>query len=342
MPLQVNKHISKAQAALIRKEWLCQLVVVIILIIDSIIDINHHGLSISDTIGLELTFLGYHLLLFFIITYVLIPKLFNAKKYILFFISLLGSIAVFGALEEGVLEKILAPQTKGANDVTWQSIYWFFEEILLPLLVFVSVKFVFDSFTQQQKVVEIEKDRLDNELKLLKSQIQPHILFNSLNSLYHFAISKSDKVPDLILKLSNVLRYVLYEGGGEKVPLSKELNFIRDYVDLQQVQYEGRGKISCVINNGAASEIQKVAPFLLIPFIENSFKHSFGSKEKDVLIQITISISDTQSQSLVHGGIGLSNVKKRLDLLYPDKYTLDISNDREANLYSVQLTLNLT
>jgi len=103
-----------------------------------------------------------------------------------------------------------------------------------------AIKFVFDSFDQQQKMERIEKDRLSSELQLLKSQIQPHILFNSLNNLYHFALKKSEQVPTLILKLSNVLRYVLYEATEEKVPLIKELEFIKDYIDLQVIQYKGR------------------------------------------------------------------------------------------------------
>lgn len=223
-----------------KKEWICQLAVLFIFYLNSIIYVEHEGIIFSETPITNLLFVLYIALLFLIVNYIFIPKLFYRKKYILFFLSLISAIAIFGIIEEGIIEKIFSPELRGKNDVTWQSIYWYFGEILIPLLAFMAIKFVFDSFDQQQKMERIEKDRLSSELQLLKSQIQPHILFNSLNNLYHFALKKSEQVPTLILKLSNVLRYVLYEATEEKVPLIKELEFIKDYIDLQVIQYKGR------------------------------------------------------------------------------------------------------
>jgi len=337
-----------------KKEWLFQLIALIIFYLDSIIEVDHHGVYISSIPGIYLLFLLYEALLFFAVNYILIPKFFYKKKYIIFFASVIGLIALFGVVEEGIVEKILTPDSRGKNDVTWQSIYWFFGEVLIPLLTFVTIKFVFDNFEHQQKLERIEQDRLINELKLLKSQIQPHILFNSLNNLYHFALNQSNEVPGLILKLSNVLRYVLYEAGDEKVSLSKELSFIKDYVDLQKIQYEGRGKIQCNIKNEDNDKHTKIAPFLLIPFIENSFKHSFGTKVKNVFVEIEILIdqqrlnlftknnfekNNSQDETLTQGGIGLSNVKKRLNLLYPDQHSINIIENQ--NVYHTHLEIEL-
>ena len=337
-----------------KKEWLCQLVVLILFYLDSIISVEHGGVFLSETPGIDLLYLLYKAILFLIVNYVLIPRFFHAKKYFLFFGLLISTIVLFGVIEEGFVEKILSPNSRGANDITWQSIYWYFGEILVPLLTFMTIKFVFDNFTQQQKLERIEQDRLSNELQLLKSQIQPHILFNSLNNLYHFALKKSDAVPELILKLSNVLRYVLYETTEEKVPLKKELTFIKDFVDLQEIQYKGRGQIHFNIQFEQENDDLKIAPFLLIPFIENSFKHSFGSKIKEVSIEIKIIIQKNQiqlfvinnfevdsgnSEKLTQGGIGLKNVKKRLELLYPNQYQLNISKDEQE--YFVHLELKL-
>ena len=142
-----------------------------------------------------------------------------------------------------------------------------------------------------------DRDSLSNELKFLKSQIQPHILFNSLNSLYDYTLSKSDKAPELVLQLSSVLRYVLYDTTENLVPLTTELNFIEDYISLQKMQLEGRGTIEFSIKKNSTSETLKIAPFLLIPFIENSFKHSLSSKERAIIIKVQIDIQDL---SLIH------------------------------------------
>ncbi len=347
------KQIGMKQIGM-KKEWLCQLVVLFIFYLDSTVEVEREGFVVSHSPLITLVFVLYEALLFLLVNYVLIPKFFYSKKYLLFFASLMGAIALFGIVEEGVLEKILTPNTKGLNDVTWQSIYWFYGEILVPLMTFMTIKFVFDNFAQEQKLERIEQDRLTNELKLLKSQIQPHILFNSLNNLYHFALKKSDEVPGLILKLSNVLRYVLYEATDEKVPLANELAFIKDYIDLQEVQYQGRGEISCSIQEEEQQSQRRIAPFLLIPFIENSFKHSYGTKIRDVFVRVTISMEEQQfkllvennyeedggsRESMVVGGIGLVNVRKRLQLLYPNQHDLQIINDNQK--YTVNLSIEL-
>lgn len=336
-----------------KKEWIFLLLVLLMHYIDTLKEVSHEGISFSEQPGIEFILLLYHLTLFLLVIYVLIPKFFYRKKIIFFFISLFGLLILYGAVEEAVIEQIIDPKGKGSNSLTWQSIYWCIQENMVPLLGFMGVKFVMDNFEQQRQLAQIEKDSLTNELKFLKSQIQPHILFNSLNSLYDFTLSKSDKAPELVLQLSSVLRYVLYETSGTLVPLFKEINFIEDYVALQKMQLEGRGKIKFVINKNG-NEFLKIAPFLLIPFIENSFKHSLRSIERNIFIKIQIDIQDAvvkllvennfevippNSEDLTTKGIGLKNVEKRLALLYPNRHKLLI--EKNNNLYKVQLKLRL-
>ncbi len=337
-----------------RREWVFQIVALVIIYLDSIIYVEHEGISFSEEPVVDLIFELYEALLYLTVNYVLIPRLFYKKNYVVFFGTLIGVIMIFGVIEESFVEKILTPNSRGNNDLTWQSIYWFFGEILVPLLTFMTIKFVFDNFAQQQKLERIEQDRLANELQLLKSQIQPHILFNSLNNLYHFALEKSEYVPGLIIKLSNVLRYVLYETKEERVPVGKELVFVRDYIDLQEIQYKGRGVIRSDIQNEYENESLMIAPFLLIPFIENSFKHSFGTKIKDVFIDMKISIEggeihlyvrnnfeqkSGEGEELIQGGIGLVNVRKRLQLLYPNQHSISVfEGDKE---YTVDVKIKL-
>lgn len=337
-----------------KKEWILQLVVLFIFYLESIIFLSHGEVHISDMLGVDFIILLYHALLFLFVNYVLIPKFFYKKKYVLFFLALFAAIIIWAVVEEGIIEQILAPTSRGIDPVSWKSVYFFIGDTIVPLLSFMTIKFVFDNLEHERKMEQIEKDKLGNELKFLKSQIQPHILFNSLNNLYDFTLSKSDKAPELVLGLSNVLRYVLYETTTEQVTLSKELAFVNDYIALQKMQLEGRGEINFEINEETSVEDLKIAPFLLIPFIENSFKHSLDSKEKEIIINTKIDIRDQQlfllvennfeasnstSDDLLTKGIGLKNVEKRLSLLYPDKHQLEI--EEKENWYKVQLNLNL-
>jgi len=337
-----------------KKEIIFQIVLVILYYLSSIIDVVHEGMIITETPGIDFLFLVYHCILFFLVNYVLIPKFFSQKKYVQLFVGIIILIILFGVIEEGLVEKILSPNLRGSNDVTWQSIYWFFGEILIPLLGLMSVKLMFDYFSQQQELEKIKQDKLENELKLLKSQVQPHVLFNSLNNLYNFALKKSDHLPDLILKLSNVLRYVLYDAAEEKVTLNKEITLIEDFVALQEIQYENRGVVSLAIEKDENCDRIVIAPFLLIPFVENCFKHSYGTLVEDVVIDIDIKVSKEQlylfvknnysdegsSNTLIDGGIGLKNVYQRLELLYPENYLLNTWT--ENNRYFVQLKVKHT
>ena len=139
------------------KEWVVQLVALAIFSLNSLIVVEHEGVSISKDFGVDFFFLSYHLLLFLFVNYYLIPRFFYPKKYFLFFIGIIGSIILCGIIEEGVFEKILTPDSRGANDITWQSIYWFFGEIIIPLLTFMTIKFVFDNFSQKQKLENIQQ-----------------------------------------------------------------------------------------------------------------------------------------------------------------------------------------
>ena len=337
-----------------KKEWIVQGIVLLLHYLDMIKEVSREGVHFSNNPGIDFLFVLYHLSLFLLINYSLIPQLFYKKKYFQFFFCVLSLLILYGIVEETIIEQILDPHRRGLNALTWQSIYWFIQEVIVPLLAFMTIKFVFDSFEQQRKLEQIEKDSLTNELKFLKSQIQPHILFNSLNSLYDYTLSNSNKAPELVLQLSNVLRYVLYDTSAALVPLTKELKFIEDYIALQEMQLEGRGDIHILINRHTIKKDLKIAPFLLIPFVENSFKHSLKSIERGICISIKIDIHDNAihlmiennfekhtptSEDLLAKGIGLKNVRKRLELLYPNRHTLTIG--QTGNLYKIVLHITL-
>lgn len=337
-----------------KREWVYLLLVLLLHYIDTMQEMGRAGIQWSDTPFMDFQFLLYHATFYLLVIYVLIPKLFYQNKFILFFLALFGLMVIYAVIEEEVLEKILDPKGRGHNPFSSRSVYFFIQENIAPLLAVMGVKFVNDSFERQRKLEQIEKNSLTNELKFLKSQIQPHILFNSLNSLYEYTLSKSDKAPELVLQLSGVLRYVLYETSDRLVPLNKELDFIKDYIALQEMQLEGRGKIKFDLSENTSIDDAQIAPYILIPFIENSFKHSLGSKEEEICIVIKITVEDQSLQLLVENnfesntstsdtliakGIGLKNVQKRLDLLYPNRHQLEIQET--SNFYKVLLQLEL-
>ena len=222
----------------------------------------------------------------------------------------------------------------------------------LPIITIISgFKFAWDALTKQREVDELKDAVKESELLFLKSQINPHFLFNNLHNLYSYAIVQSPKTPEIILELSSVLRYMLYECKEKDVPLKKEMEQLENFINLYELQIEERGNVQFHVRNINGS--YRIAPLILIVFIENAFKHSTASQSDEILIEVNIELREkgildflcrnsyrkqSNTDSLSHG-IGLENVKKRLQLLYPDAHQLNIHQEEE--IYEVHLTLKL-
>jgi len=203
---------------------------------------------------------------------------------------------------------------------------------------------------KEREVALLRAEKFDTELKLLKSQINPHFLFNALNNIYSLTVTKSAMAPDMLLKLSSMLRYVLYEGSEDKVPLSSEVKYIKDYIDLQRLKDEEILNIEFT----HTEELNFwVHPMLLIPFVENAFKHSKVEDLIDGWIKIDLRLEDGEKMSFSvensvpkavetdqTGGIGIENVRRRLELLYPGRYLLTI--EKTEGSFHVLLELPLT
>lgn len=205
-------------------------------------------------------------------------------------------------------------------------------------------------YQKQQAYQQIEKEKLQAELQLLKSQIHPHFLFNTLNNLYSLTLQQSEHASEVVLKLSELLRYMLYECNVPEVSLQKEIAFMRHYIDLEQLRYGNRLDMSVTISGDYSK--QSIAPLLLIPFLENAFKH--GTSEQleqawmhvDFLVQgnvlkvKVINGYDPADRMATTGGIGLQNVQKRLELLYANRHDLRIIAEGETFMVTLQLELN--
>lgn len=225
---------------------------------------------------------------------------------------------------------------KCLSDYLWQT--------LVPLIFFSFVWMLYRYIDKQEEVELIKKERTEMELKFLKSQINPHVLFNNLNTIYSYSIEKPNEVPELILMLSDNLKHVLYESNSETISLEKELHFIDNYIKFQTIRTEGVKQIFYTAE--VESETFQVAPLLLITILENAFKHSTLNSDISISILerggvLTCTCSndyDNEGLSTSDFKIGLKNLEKRLQLIYKDKYEFDIS---QTEKFTVTLKLNL-
>ncbi|MCE7991192.1 MAG: histidine kinase [Roseivirga sp.] len=194
---------------------------------------------------------------------------------------------------------------------------------------------------------KLKEEKLVAELKYLKSQVNPHFLFNTLNNIYSLVRKHEDpKAAESVARLGRLMRYMIYESNADTVALQKELDYLNDFIDLEKVRLHDQEKVSFQVDLNQSTGHQ-IAPMLLIPFVENAFKH--GRESPRILIDITLeqnlltllveNTPSTLAQQATEKGIGLENVKKRLELLYPGRYALTVE---EADMYSVKLELNLT
>lgn len=204
----------------------------------------------------------------------------------------------------------------------------------------------------EKKHEMIEKQHIASELALLKAQINPHFFFNTLNNIYSLTYSDIPLSREAILKLSRMMRYVLYDTLQDMAMLSQEISFINDYIELMKLRLHGQTTLD--FKPPLTDHDYSVAPMLLLPFIENAFKHGTSSLEKtQILIDLSVdkgSLSlkvfnhiqhEDSSQDLSSGGIGLINTKRRLDLLYPERYKLSIDENTEKRTYLVDLQIDL-
>ena len=283
-----------------------------------------------------------------IISYGLLPRFFYRKKYLSFFAYTLLIIAGVILIEELVLEKIYFPDTRGKG---FPGLFYSLWEMLPVMAILSGAKFAWDALGKQREVDALKATIQESELQFLKSQINPHFLFNNLNNLYSYAIAQSPKTPAIILELSSVLRYMLYECKAERVPLSKEIEQLENFTRLSELQIEERGTVHFAAQNVLSH--YEIAPLILMVFVENAFKHSQAGQSDNICIDIDIRLSDqgkldflcknnyqpTTNTTDVSHGIGLGNVQKRLQLLYPNAHQLTIRQTESQ--YEAQLSMQL-
>jgi sensor histidine kinase YesM len=208
-------------------------------------------------------------------------------------------------------------------------------------------------YHKNQRTQQLEREKLSAELQLLKAQVHPHFLFNTLNNLYSLTLLKSDHAPEVVLKLSALLRYMLYECNAPQVPLGKEVRMMQDYVELEKLRYGDRLDLALNVRGELAGK--GIAPLLLLPFLENAFKHGASQQLDQAWIALDLLVKgNTLKLKLINGvsegappvrgepdfqGIGLQNVRKRLELLYPGRHELKILHEAETFMVTLSIFL---
>ena len=287
--------------------------------------------------------------------YFFIPNLLYQRRYLYYIFALLLSILLICFPLAIIISNFFLTNQFIAEDI-WTPLFFAVNSIYILLTVLVTsfVHLFSDWYRKDRANKELEKVSAQNELKYLKSQINPHFLFNAFNSLYALTLTKSDKAPKLVENLSDVLGYLLYETNEPKVSLEKEIKYLKDLIEVEKIRSGDKANIELDVRGNIYGV--EIEPLLFINFVENSFKHGVSTAFDNAWMKITIEIDEEknrllfeienskpvekiQSKNDSHGGIGLINAKKRLKLLYPNKHKLSIIETNET--YSVKLLLEI-
>lgn len=308
---------------------------------------NYSLLEISRT----LISLFFYILVVYINIGYLIPRFLNQKNFMTYVLLLLTMVAVLTPIK--VMMLYLTYEEVEPREMLVMEQHSIFLVLFTIAGGTTIIKIVSDWQRHQRDRKELETQRMQSEIKFLKSQINPHFLFNTLNSLYALTLKKSDKAPEIVIKLSEMMRYMLYESNERRVPLQKEVNYIQNYLALEALRQSGHADIRFNVEGQITD--QTIAPLIFIPFLENSFKHGLNHQISDGYVHVNMKVLDNKlllrilnskpaspplPSEQTSGGIGLANVQRRLNLLYPNQYKLDIEdNDKE---HIVELSLALT
>ncbi|MCK3684157.1 histidine kinase [Maribellus sp. YY47] len=279
---------------------------------------------------------------------VLFPFFLEKGKYLLYFLLILSLIALGSGFYLMLFNKWIDYFFEGYYFIAFYG-FW---DISLYFAVYLVATSLLRLARGWFRLQEIETERNKAELKALRSQINPHFLFNSLNSIYSLARKNSKEVPDKIVQLSDLLRHVIYDSERDFIPLEKEIDMIRNYITLQNLRTDDQHKISLKVNGELKEKM--IAPMIILPFVENSFKHGLKGGSDNAFVNIFLTISDHQlilevvnskgksadNVDLQYQGIGIDNVRKRLEMLYPGKHNLNITEDEQTFNVDLRIEIN--
>jgi sensor histidine kinase YesM len=287
--------------------------------------------------------------------YFLLPRFLFKRKYVQFAVILLISAAFFILLQRVLLYYISYPvfypgYGEKAGGFWHINPFYSFINIYTVVGVFASIKLLKYWYKNQQVKAELENKNKTSELALLRSQLNPHFLFNTLNNIDSLVLTNPEKASDAIIKLSDIMRFMLYDTSTDSVPLEKEINYLKSYISLQQIRLKDPGFVQVEITGDCAGK--SIAPMLFIPFVENAFKHgqknvkapgikiSLECQKDSINFEVKNHVDTIQDMNKDNtAGIGLANTKRRLELLYPGRHNLTI--EIENSTYISRLNISI-
>jgi two-component system, LytTR family, sensor kinase len=277
---------------------------------------------------------------FYVNSEILIPKVLRRRGIMVYAISIILLVVAVFSLHALVKELFFPTQNVPRTGYTFQLLFF--------LAISSSYRLITDNLQDQQKIKERENERLKSELSFLRSQISPHFIFNVLNSIVSLSRRKPERVEPVVVKLSELMRYMLYESDDAKIPIARESQYLQAYIELQHLRFGDDIEIN--FNTHQLNHNLTIEPMLLIPFVENAFKHGVGmivnptidinfyTEENQLIFEVKNKVN-RQSKEIKDSasGIGLNNVKRRLELLYPNNHKLTINDGTE--FYTVHLEI---
>lgn len=316
----------------------------------------NYGYQIKNTYTEAILFLPAHMFLSYSIIYFLIPRYLFTGKYLQLVFGIFIFILLTALFSFLISQWFITPyrDSQGLAAPSKNIFIGFLAGLRGSNTVAgfaAAIKLVKYWYFKKEENAKLEKEKLTAELEVLKGQVHPHFLFNTLNNLYSLILQQSKEAPDVVLKLSSILRYVLTECQQEMIGLAKELAILNHYISLEQIRFGDRLELSMHVEGDLEQNV--IAPLLLLPLVENSFKHGANEMLEQPWISISISVTGNQmkfkiingkpnnqlSASPFSSGTGLQNLRKRLALIYPSQHELRIT-DNEEN-FTANLTIKM-
>lgn len=297
-------------------------------------------------------YLFSHATLYYTSQYFLNPKLLKKDRSFIFLISFLGLCVLLSLLMYGAIALIMGNSPDDLFQASFfQIISVFFFSNFFAAGIMLAIKGYFDTRKMHRKNELLEKERLESELQFLKSQVNPHFLFNAINSVYVLIRINPELASDTLIKLSNLLRSQLYDFSAEKIEIQQEIEYLKNYIELEKIRKGER--LELTFEEGDNLEDFSIAPLILIPFLENCFKHLSTHTDRPNIVKVKIWLEDgfllayfynttepkEKNQARITGGIGLVNIKRRLELLYPKSHWIETKAENDS--YEVKLKIRI-
>jgi len=280
----------------------------------------------------------------------LIPQYLQRRRYVAYFGLTLLLIVLYlliqSLCDNAMYGFVLGP---GFNSRLSSSLAYNFTHTSLYVLLTVALKFSIDWYEQSRALQEVQVQKLQAEVNYLRSQVNPHFLFNALNNLYALTLRKSDQAPEIVLKLSELMEYMLYESDEPFVPLEKEIKYLGNYLELEKIRQGNQAEIRLTVEGEGDKCV--IPPFLILPLVENAFKHGVSRAVRNAYLHVDIRVGGGIAVVIENnkldfreedrsGGIGLANVRRRLELLYPGRHRFAIESG--TDLFRVTMELEGT